>query len=108
MTFFFGDFGCPSGRRCSTTFLPPGSSLEGRNHRDRSRADLPILSVYPETLNLKVQIVIQPVKERPLLVIEENDHQLAIEQASGITRDRALALASLLLHQGQRGLPEIP
>jgi hypothetical protein len=66
------------------------------------------LSVYPETLNLKVQIVIQPVKERPLLVVEEKDHELAIEQVSGITRDRALALASLLLHQGQRGFPEVP
>jgi len=62
------------------------------------------LSVYPETLNLKVQIALRPVGERPLLMIEENDHPLAMEQGSGINRERALALGSLLLHQ-QRDLP---
>jgi hypothetical protein len=60
------------------------------------------VSVYPSTLNLKVRIEIQPVGTRPLLFIEETDHPLAVEQRSGITRDRAVALASLLLHQ-QRG-----
>ena len=66
------------------------------------------LSIYPETLNLKVQIVIRPVGERPLLLVEENEHQLAMEQASGITRDRAVTLAALLLHQQRGGLLEIP
>jgi hypothetical protein len=65
------------------------------------------LSIYPETLNLRVQIVIQPVGERPLLQVEENEHQLAIEQASGITRDGALGLAALLLHQQRDSFPEI-
>jgi hypothetical protein len=66
------------------------------------------LSVYPETLNLKLRIVIQPLGQRPLLVVEESDHHLAIEQASGIMRNRALALAALLLHQGRGSLPEVP
>jgi hypothetical protein len=56
------------------------------------------LSIYPPTLNLKLNILIQPVGARPLLVIEETDHLLAIEQRSGITRTRAQELASLLLH----------
>jgi len=42
------------------------------------------LSVYPETLNLKIEIRIQPVGTRPLFVVEEAEHQLAIEQRLGI------------------------
>jgi len=66
------------------------------------------LSIYPETLNLKVQILIRSVGERPLLMIEENDHQLAVEQRSGITPERAWELAALLLHQESSGLPKAP
>ena len=57
------------------------------------------LSVYPETLNLKLQIAIQPVGTRPLFTLEDSQHLLAIEQQRGISRQRALELASLLLHQ---------
>ena len=57
------------------------------------------LSVYPETLNLKVEIRMQPVGTRPLFLVEEAEHQLAIEQRLGITRTRAMDLASFLLHQ---------
>ena len=57
------------------------------------------LSVHPETLNLKIQIVLQPVGTRPLFFLEEAEHPLTIEQRSGIPRVRALELASLLLHQ---------
>lgn len=64
------------------------------------------LSVYPPTLNLKVQIVIRPVEERPLFVAEESGHALAIEQSAGITREKALAMAALLLHQERGGFPE--
>jgi len=56
------------------------------------------LSVYPETLNLKVKIILQPVGTRPLFVVEEEDHPLAIEQKSGFTSTRAMELASMLLH----------
>lgn len=61
------------------------------------------LAEYPETLNLKLRIVLQRVGARPLFVVEETDHPLAIEQSSGITRDRALAI---LLHQERGGFPE--
>jgi hypothetical protein len=64
------------------------------------------LAEYPETLNLKVRIVLQPVGARPLFVVEDTDHPLAIEQSSGITRDRALAMAALSLHQVRGGFPE--
>jgi hypothetical protein len=57
------------------------------------------LSIYPETLNLKVDITLQPVGARPLFLIEETEHQLATEQRSGISHDRAMELATLLLHR---------
>ncbi|HZQ67929.1 MAG TPA: DUF2199 domain-containing protein [Terriglobales bacterium] len=57
------------------------------------------LSIYPETLNLKLRITLQPVGQRPLFFIEEGEHLLAQEQSVGITEGRAMELASLLLHQ---------
>jgi hypothetical protein len=43
------------------------------------------LSVYSETLNLKVKILVQPVATRPLFIVEELEHALAIEQQTGIS-----------------------
>jgi hypothetical protein len=57
------------------------------------------LPIYPETLNLKIQITIQSVGTRPLFALQEPEHLLAVEQQCGITRERALELAVLLLHQ---------
>jgi hypothetical protein len=65
-----------------------------------------LLTEYPETLNLKLQIAIQPVGTRPLFFIED-DHQLRTEQTAGITIDRAHELASLLLHSQQGGFPQL-
>jgi hypothetical protein len=62
------------------------------------------IHVQRAACHMKVQIVIRPVGERPLFVIEENDHELAVEQFSGFTRDGAVALAGLLLHQGRGNL----
>jgi hypothetical protein len=63
------------------------------------------LAEYAETLNLKTKILVQPVGTRPLFVIEESEHPLAIEQTFGITRERALEMASLVLHQERGGFP---
>jgi len=57
------------------------------------------LSLYPETLNLKLTIILQPVGTRPLFVIQEADHPLAAEQSTGISRKRASEIAALLLHR---------
>jgi len=64
------------------------------------------LAEYPETLNLKVKILLQPVGTRPLFVVEESTHQLAIDQTQGVARDRALHLASLVMHRRPQGFPE--
>jgi hypothetical protein len=63
------------------------------------------LSIYAETLNLKVAILIQQVGTRPLFTVEELEHPLAIEQQTGISENRAQELASLLLHQERLGWP---
>jgi hypothetical protein len=39
-------------------------------------------------------------------VVQEADHALAIEQSSGITRERALAISALVLRQEREGFPE--
>jgi len=64
------------------------------------------LAEYPETLNLKTKILVQPVGTRPLFVIEESKHPLASEQASGISPARALELGSLALHSRPGGFSE--
>lgn len=56
------------------------------------------LSVYPETLNLKLRIVIQPLGTRPLFILEEEDHALAKSQQHGISRLEATELSATLLH----------
>lgn len=56
------------------------------------------LSVYPETLNVKLRIVIQPVGTRPLFIVEEEQHPLATAQQHGISRLEAMELSATLLH----------
>ena len=60
------------------------------------------LSVYPETLNLKLKIVVQPVGVRPLFLLEDQEHILAVQQRSGISQQQAFELASFLLHSEGR------
>jgi hypothetical protein len=57
------------------------------------------LSEYAETLNLKLSIVIQPVGTRPLFVIDEPEHPLAIAQRLGFSRREADSLSATLLHK---------
>lgn len=56
------------------------------------------LSEYPETLNLKLRIVIQPVNTRPLFILEEEEHPLAKAQRNGISRLEAGELSATVLH----------
>jgi len=55
------------------------------------------LFIYPETLNLKLRIVIQAVGVRPLFILEE-EHPLAAAQQLGISRLEAMELSAALLH----------
>jgi hypothetical protein len=55
------------------------------------------LWIYPDTLNLKLRIVIQPVGTRLLFIIEE-ERPLATAQQHGISRLDAMELSTTLLH----------
>ena len=55
------------------------------------------LSVYSGTLNLRLRIEIRPVGQRPLFILEEPEHPLAIEQTSGLTIEKAREYACILL-----------
>ncbi|MFV5995502.1 DUF2199 domain-containing protein [Streptomyces sp. NPDC056231] len=57
------------------------------------------LSAYsPTTLNLKTYVHTRPVGERPFVELEPTDHPLAVEQRTGITRDRVREIAAAVLH----------
>jgi len=55
------------------------------------------LSIYPATLNLKLQIEIQPVGTRPVFFLEEPEHPMTMEQQGGLTMQKAEEYACLLL-----------
>jgi hypothetical protein len=101
-SLLFGDYGCPSRKRFTIKSPTPGRT----KHEGREKLHGPYkgrlansLTVYPETLKLKTEISLQPVGTRPLFRIEETDHLLAEEQSAGISRARAMELASFLLPQ---------
>jgi hypothetical protein len=56
------------------------------------------LDEYPETLNLKTNVHSRSIKERPLIVLEPTDHPLAIEQRTGITKQRVREIAERAVH----------
>jgi hypothetical protein len=55
------------------------------------------LSIYPATLNLKLEIRLRPVGQRPIFIIEDADHLLAIQQRDGITKHEVSEMASMLM-----------
>lgn len=58
------------------------------------------LGLYsPSTLNLKTNAHTRPVGQRPFIELEPTDHPLAVEQRSGITRDRVREIAEAVLHR---------
>ena len=56
------------------------------------------LAGYPETLNLKLDVLTRDVELRPLLRLQDGDHPLIVEQRRGITMDRAYEIAELHMH----------
>lgn len=55
------------------------------------------LSIYPGTINMKLQILIEPVGVRPRFVLEEPKHPFSIEQRAGLTIEKAREYACLLM-----------
>ena len=53
---------------------------------------------YPETLNLPLDVVVQELETRPLLVLHDGDHPLVEEQRQGIPAPRVQEIAELNMH----------
>lgn len=54
---------------------------------------------YPETLNLKLDVITDALELRPRFVLQDDDHPLVREQQQGITVDRILDLFGPQLHE---------
>lgn len=85
-------------RRSFDTFL------DTYNHEHRSHVGpffgwlSASLKGYPDTENLKAMVHLRDHGRRPLIELEPTDHPLAIEQRTGITRERAGAILSSYFH----------
>ena len=55
----------------------------------------------PSALNLKLTIHMQPVGQRPLFVLEEPDHPLAVAQQHGMSQSEVHTLVAKLLHSSR-------
>lgn len=56
------------------------------------------LPSYDETRNVKTWVRTRKVGERPLVFIDDPDHELASEQKKGVPKDRVIGLAKVLIH----------
>ena len=57
------------------------------------------LTGYTETLNLPLDVAVQQVDERPLLLLHDGDHPLIQEQRRGISMARVQEIAELNMHR---------
>lgn len=56
---------------------------------------------YPDTLNLKTEVHLRPVGQRPWVDLEPTDHPLAVHQRSGVPWETAVRISEALHHKGQ-------
>jgi hypothetical protein len=57
------------------------------------------IHLYPDTLNLKINIHSKKIDQRPYAVLEPTDHPLAIEQQQGMTKQRVREIAERSFHR---------
>ena len=57
------------------------------------------ISVYPDTLNLLLNVRISPAGSRPQFVLREADHLLSREQRTGMSREQAEEYACMLMRR---------
>lgn len=58
---------------------------------------------YPDTLSLKVDVLLQNDRQRPLLSLQPDDHPLVIDQRDGMSWERAVAIVEGLMHPERAG-----
>lgn len=66
-------------------------------YKGRLANSLPVFK--PDTFDLEVELIVQPVPNRPLIKIQSPHHLLAKQQKDGITLASAKALSAALLHR---------
>jgi hypothetical protein len=89
-----------------TTLSPANFERERQLISDPSRVNEPPyfgwfanqLWQYPNTLNLKCNVISRAVGQRPCVQFEPIDHLLALEQRNGISYERFLELSGQFLH----------
>jgi hypothetical protein len=54
---------------------------------------------YPDTLNLKTEVYLRPLKQRPRIRLEPTDHPLAVHQREGIGLEELLKIIGPRLHE---------
>lgn len=54
-------------------------------------------------LNLKLRVQMQPVGRRPHSTVVEQEHALGKEQREGMSMERVIALAEMILHVPKAG-----
>jgi hypothetical protein len=59
------------------------------------------VSLYSETFNLPVTVRIKPVDERPVFLVDDENHPLSTEQKKGISMVKAQEYACTLLRIGE-------
>jgi hypothetical protein len=64
------------------------------------------LKGYPDTLNLKCQVLPQEGRQRPFVELEPTAHPLAVEQREGATFDRILEIYALYGHDMRSALSD--
>ena len=57
--------------------------------------------LFGNTMNLEVWVQTQVVGRRPHFAIGDERHPLAIEQRDGITMERVVEIAEMVLHAGE-------
>ena len=62
------------------------------------------LPTYDETRNLPLDVATRNVGDRPLLVLADTEHQLALHQRQGMPLENAIELAKVIIH-GQSSNP---
>lgn len=80
----------------SDSWETPGREKTIGPYKGRLNNNIPTYD--PETFNLKCTIRIQPVGSRPLFLVDEPEHPLAIDQRQGISMDRVRRIASIVHH----------
>ena len=56
------------------------------------------LKPYPSTINLKTMVHLRDHGIRPWIELESTDHPLAVEQSSGISKERLAEIFTLMMH----------